>query len=348
MPRPNTGPALKWLAKRSSFYIVWYEQGRQRTRATGTTDRRQAEKVLAEFIGTSHRPLSGPRDPDEVVVADALAHYGEHHGPTTKDPVRIAYAMQALLPFWGEKRISEITASTVAAYGVERGVKTATLRRELATLSAAIGFLFKERLLTSKVPVPLPQKPKGRDRWLTQGEAVRLLNASRQCGRNGRSYLPLFILIALYTGARKEAVLSLRWPQVNLEAGRIDFGRPDGTTTKKGRALLPIPARLMTFLKLAWRRRSCDIGPVIHDNGRALLKIDKGFRQAVRRAGLEGVTPHTLRHTRGTWLAQAGVPLFEIAGWLGQTNATTAELYSHHSPDFMASALRAADRRKGV
>lgn len=38
-----------------------------------------------------------------------------------------------------------------------------------------------------------------------------------------RLYLPLFILIALRTGARKEAILSLRLSQVDLEAGRIDF-----------------------------------------------------------------------------------------------------------------------------
>jgi hypothetical protein len=36
-------------------------------------------------------------------------------------------------------------------------------------------------------------------------------------------HLPLFILVGLYGGARKEAILSLRWLQVDLDAGRIDF-----------------------------------------------------------------------------------------------------------------------------
>jgi integrase len=30
-------------------------------------------------------------------------------------------------------------------------------------------------------------------------------------------------LVALYTGRRKDAILSLRWHQVNLETGTIDF-----------------------------------------------------------------------------------------------------------------------------
>jgi integrase len=40
-----------------------------------------------------------------------------------------------------------------------------------------------------------------------------------------RLYLPLFIVLGLYTGARKEAILSLRWPQIDLENKRINFKR---------------------------------------------------------------------------------------------------------------------------
>jgi hypothetical protein len=38
MPRRNTGPRLRWIDRRQSFYIVWYERGRERLRATGETD----------------------------------------------------------------------------------------------------------------------------------------------------------------------------------------------------------------------------------------------------------------------------------------------------------------------
>ena len=44
-------------------------------------------------------------------------------------------------------------------------------------------------------------------------------------------------------------------------------------------------------------------------------------------------------------VTQEGVPMFEIAGWLGQSQSTTAELYAHHSPDYMELARAAADRR---
>jgi predicted acyl esterase len=43
---------------------------------------------------------------------------------------------------------------------------------------------------------------------------------------------------------------------------------------------------------------------------------------------------------------QFGVPLWDIAGWLGQDIETTTRIYAHHHPDFMQNALDAADRRR--
>jgi integrase len=51
-----------------------------------------------------------------------------------------------------------------------------------------------------------------------------------------------------------------------------------------------------------------------------------------------------LRHTAGTWLAQAGVDLHQIAGWLGHSNERTTELYAHHHPDYFSDAKRAMER----
>jgi site-specific recombinase XerD len=61
---------------------------------------------------------------------------------------------------------------------------------------------------------------------------------------------------------------------------------------------------------------------------------------------LKNVTPHTLRHTRGTWLAQEGLDLWKIAGWLGQDFATTQKIYTHHHPGHMDDALKAVDQRR--
>lgn len=85
------------------------------------------------------------------------------------------------------------------------------------------------------------------------------------------------ILLALHTGARKEAILSPRWPQIDLKAGRINFAVPGRKRTKKRRPHIPIPKGLLPFLRYAQAKRSSDTGAVLNLNGRPIQRIDKGF-----------------------------------------------------------------------
>ncbi|CDO36014.1 MULTISPECIES: tyrosine-type recombinase/integrase [Novosphingobium] len=359
MPRPNTGPRLKRIDGRPNFYIVWFEGGRERRRSTGTADGREAEAVLGAFLRErelSIRP-AGPARPNDYLIASALDLYGTLHAPTAADPKRIAYAMVPLLTFWGEQTVDAITKQTCKAYRTWRKKSDGTVRRELVVLKAALNFAHSEGRLTTVPHVELPAKPEGRDRWLTQKEAAALLWAARSGRSDVRLYLPLFILIGLYTGARRDAILSLRWPNVDLEAGRIYFARSGDRQTSKRKVVgQPIPRRLMTFLRLA-RDRGTELGYVVHNHGERIKDIGGGwdgnedkrgegsFGGACKRAGLIDVTPHVLRHTCGTWMAQRGVPLHLIGGWLGHKDARTTALYAHHHPDHMAEALAAADRR---
>lgn len=357
MPRPNKGPRIERVDGRKNLYIVWYEGGRQRRRSTGTTDSRAAEAQLSALLRERelrHRP-AGPAHPSSYPIASALDLYGTLHAPETSDPQRIAYAMVPLLDYYGDQYVDAITKQTSRAYAKWRGKSDSTVRRELGVLKAALNFAYDEGRLTVVPPIELPSKPEGRDRWLTRKEAARLLNASRTGRSDVRLYLPLYILIGLYTGARPGAILSLRWHQVDLERGQIDFtiGRKTNKRRVRGQ---PIPKRLMTFLRHA-RKRGTDLGYVVHLNGNRIHDIGGGwsgdpeapghgsFGNACKRAGLTDVSPHTLRHTCGTWLAQKGVPLHLIGGWLGHTDTRTTQLYAHHHPDHMSEALRALNGR---
>lgn len=356
MPRPNTGPRIEQVSGRAALYIVWYEGGRQRRRSTGTRDSRAAEAQLAAFLRERElrqRP-SGPAHPSGYQIAAALDIYGTLHAPTAADPQRIAYALVPLLEYWGEQTVDAVTKQTCKAYANWRGKSDATVRRELGTLKAALNFAHSEGRLTTVPHVELPAKPDGKDRWLTRKEAAALLSAARTGRSDVRLYLPLYILIGLYTGARPGAILSLRWHQVDLERGMIDFTSGRRTNKRKVRGQ-PIPRRLQRFLRLA-RQRGTELGFVVHHNGKRIADIggawggtdapgNGSFGNACKRAGLIDVSPHTLRHTCGTWLAQRGVPLHLIGGWLGHTDARTTQLYAHHHPDHMSEALHALDRR---
>src|SRR5262249_51707787 len=190
MPRRNSGPRLRFLEKRGCYYIVWTEVGRSRERSTGTTDRRQAEVALAEFLHLRTR-TAGPRDPSEVLVTDALADYAEEHGEETVSPWRIAAAVKVLGPFWAGRTVVEVTRGTCKADEKARGRSAGTVRRELGVLRAAINHGYKNGRLTRVVAVHLPDRPEPRDRWLTCEEAAALLRAALSEPRV-RLHLPLF------------------------------------------------------------------------------------------------------------------------------------------------------------
>jgi integrase len=216
------------------------------------------------------------------------------------------------------------------------------MRFELGVLRTAINWAHKNGRLIRSVPVTLPSRPEPRERWLTRQEAARLIRAART--HKARLYLPLFILLGLYTGRRKEAILSLRWPQIDFENGLIDFEVAGRNRTKKRRGKVPIPTRLLPHLRRA-RRRGTDVGYVLHINGARIGNIKRGFVAARTRAGLKGVSPHTLRHTAATWLMQAGVPIWEVSGFLAMSPQTLQSVYGHHHPDYMREAADAIGRR---
>lgn len=225
-----------------------------------------------------------------------------------------------------------------------RPLSPGSIRRELTVLRAAINSAHREGRLTRSVAVELPEPPPARERYLTRNEAASLLRAARQEPRV-RLHLPLFVLMGLYTGRRKEALLSLRWTSVDLRpGGLIDFRRPGEAETKKRRGRVRIPPRLMVHLRNA-KKRGTDLGHVINDGGHAIGDVKKSFQSACERAGLVGVTPHTLRHTCATWLMQAGVDKWEAAGYLAMSLDTLERVYGHHHPDHYAGAGEVFSKR---
>ena len=131
---------------------------------------------------------------------------------------------------------------------------------------------------------------------------------------------------------------------MDLEAGRIDFEVAGRRRTNKKRGVIQIPPRLLPHLRRA-RKRGTDLGYVLQINGNRIKDIKKGFAAACERAGLEGVSPHTLRHTAATWLMQAGTDLWQASGFLCMSMETLQRVYGHHHPDYQREAAENIGRR---
>lgn len=354
MPRASKGAKLRPNPKKDGiYYIYWTEKraGRSvsRERSTGTRDSAEAHRAYAEWLeaggGIDSIRWDGPRRASQASIADVLAVYAQEHVTShTADPKRAGFAIDALLSWWGERTCDFIKPETCRAYvkaRVNGGVAESTAARELVVLRAALGYAHKNGKLIERPFVEVPPKGPSRDRWLTRQEAARLLWESRR-ERQARHHLPLFIMLALRTGARPGALFDLQWPQIDFANNRIDFNPPSRKRTNKQRPIISIPRRLRWFLLRAHARAASPY--VLAYAGRKIATVRYSFEAARKRAGLsDDVIPYTLRHTAGTWMAQRGVPLWQIGGWLGHSQEKTTELYAHHSPDHFEQARKVMD-----
>ncbi len=211
-----------------------------------------------------------------------------------------------------------------------QGLSNATTRKELATLQAALN-----RTLGKANPavVEYPPAPPARERYLDRDEVQALIDAC------GSEHVRLFIVLAIATGARGGAILDLTWDRVDLRLRTIDFGEGRG---KKRRPVSKINKDAHAALVEAREAAICPY--VINYEGQQVASIRKAFGRAAERAGLPGVTPHTLRHTAVTWMVMAGVPTTEVARAVGLTEGMVERVYGHHHPDFLSRAARATER----
>jgi integrase len=108
-----------------------------------------------------------------------------------------------------------------------------------------------------------------------------------------------------------------------------------------------LPDRLLAHLR-RWHQLGIATHAVVEWNGKPVRSVRKGFAAAVRAAGLgSDVTPHVLRHTAATWMMQAGVDLWQAAGFLGMTVEMIEQRYGHHHPDFQREAAEGLARSPG-
>ena len=238
---------------------------------------------------------------------------------------RIDYAWRHLLPFFGDKDASGVTVSDVQRYSRQRvsthGAAVGTLRRELGELRASLRYAYKVGKLESTPWIPMPPAPPPRDRWLTIEEVQSLVDHA-----DGRT--ELFIRIAFATGQRRRVIETLRWEQVDWERRVIDFRKERRDSVKKG-SVVPMTKELMNTLRGVYAKRKT--GWVLGE----CTEIAKSFRRAASAAGLEDVTPHTLRHTAISHLVMSGMPLLDVAAFVGCSLRTISTTYAHFATDHL-------------
>lgn len=245
------------------------------------------------------------------------------------------YAWKRLQVDFRNARPSELRKAMVQDY-IERrrrSVGDGTIHTELGYLRAALAFAVREGWLVKAPYIPLPRKPAPRESRLQMSEVRRLAAAATL------PHMRLFITLAISTAGRAGAILDLTWDRVDFERRKIVLANPERGETNKGKATVPMNDAAFLALRDAFEART--INHVIEWAGKPVVSVKKGMRTAARKAGLK-CSPHVLRHSAACILAESGVPMEEIAAYLGHSNIeTTRRVYARFSPAYLQKAGKA-------
>lgn len=301
---------------RGRYYAVWREGGQTKRRALRADNRADAERTLADQL----------KKPTGTTISAIVQAYLESKaGARSAEAMR--YSWKALEPHFGHYRPDQITPAMCKKYAKDRKVSPGTIIKDLGLLRTALRGRGGEFWL--------PHAPEPRDRYLTRAEFDRLLKAS------SLPHIRLFIILALATGARAGALLDLTWDRVDFARGVIRLS--DGQKGRKGRnPAVPMTNAARAALEAAKTGRQSEF--VIEWAARRVMSVKRAFREACAKAGLEGVTPHVLRHTAAVWMIEAGASITEVAQYLGHSDTrTTFRVYARHSPDHLRNAAKALE-----
>ncbi len=354
MPRRAKPPRL-WLEEREGRESKWIilDSGRKISTGIDRADAEGAARALEAYISEKYEP-SGSSNPASVSIAEVLENYLRLHVPNLGEQANPRRHVRDLVEWWAGKTVADVKGKscreyfewrkTRAAYGA-KGDTTAS--RDLATLRAAIRLWHKEHTLSMVPVVSIPEPSDPRDEWLTRDQVAHLLRVVRK--RPKSAHLARLILIGVYSGTRSGAVLGLRW-MPSTDGGWVDlehdlmYRRGRGKSeTKKRTPPVRIHARLLPHLR-RWRDEDVARGitHVIHFNQGPVKKLRRSWDSAREIAGFDQhFVLHSFRHTATTWMLQAGVPIWEVSGYVGMSVKTIEKVYGHHCPDYQNKAASA-------
>ena len=244
-----------------------------------------------------------------------------------------------LLPRWGAVPLSRVSYGDVSVWVSEmgaEGLSASRTRQAYHLLTAVLDYAVKDSQLARNpaAGVQLPRMRTTERRFLTHEQVDDLAEAA--------GAQRVLVLTLAYCGLRWGEAVALRVRRLDLLRGRIDvdeavvdvngtliFGTPKSHQSRS----VPVPRFLCELLAEHVAGRARDGLVFTSPEGTVLRSSNfrrRGFDRAATEAGLNGLTPHELRHTAASLAIASGASVKAVQRMLGHSSATlTLDRYGH-------------------
>lgn len=307
---------------------------------------RQLAAAVIIQITAGKDPLAAKRGTQGITLGDLfkeyLHGYAIEHCKTWKV---IEECFYRYLDDWRTRPVSSIKRSEVQMLvnklGKENGKTTAN--RTLELLRAVINKGKQWELVACDNPATgiSKFKLKHRERFVYAEELPRLVEAIEA---EENQEIKDYVLISLYTGARKMNVLTMRWADVDLE--NAVWRIPDTKNNTAQTILLTAPELEILQRRFDNRKTFEYVFPGTGTKSPHLSDPKKGWHRILKRAGIKDLHLHDLRRTLGSYMAMTGASLSVIGNALNHKDvSTTRKVYAHSAHEAERTAREVAHKK---
>jgi integrase len=207
----------------------------------------------------------------------------------------------------------------LVAIGRREKASNTSINRRLSIVRAILRKAANEWGWIERCPsIRMLKEPPGRERYLSEAGLERLCVELPD-------HLRAMMVFSLATGLRQGNVKRLRWAHVDLSRRFLFVPAAEAKARKPIGVPLNEPA--MDVLRREFGRHG---EYVFTYKGQPVRQVStKVWRAALKRAGIENLRWHDLRHTCASWHAQNGTPMHVLQELWGWSTSDMAKRYTH-------------------
>jgi len=265
-------------------------------------------------------------------VKELFERYMKEHAPRKKEGSRKEdqrLLRQYILPTLGDLKVSSVMREDILKLQHAIHQLSTTANRVLSLLSKAFNLaeLWGYRADASN-PCRHVQKyaETKRERFLSQEEITRLMAVLDAEEKEGKELPPVLcaIRLLLLTGCRLNEILRLSWQEVDFDKSCLFL-----LDSKRGKRTIYLSPPAVELLQNIPREKDHPYVIAGKNKHSHLINLQKPWRRIRKKAGLEDVRIHDLRHTFASVAAAKGLSLPVIGALLGHSQTQTTARYAH-------------------